>query len=84
MLDLIVGNLPLIISSILAAIFVGKFVAVKRIIVRLAKLGQTFIQAEEDKEWDDKELLAFGKDAVPLVKDLLLILKGILPTKTKI
>lgn len=82
--DLFIQYLDVIIVAAVGAIFAGKFVAAKRIVVQLGKALQSFLKAERDGKWSTEEYAAFGKDTVPLIKDLILVLKGVLPTKTKI
>jgi len=85
MYELIIEYLHLIVPAILGVSFLaGKFIMAKRVANQLALVVQSFEKGDRDKVWKAEEYEDFGRKAVPLAKDLKLVLGGLLPTKTKI
>lgn len=84
MLDLFMQYLDVIVAAFFGLAFMARFIAAKRVSLKLTELLQSYYEGSKDGQWEAVEYEHFGRKAVPVIKEVKEVLAGILPTKTKV
>jgi len=84
MMDLVLNHLDVIITAVFGLGFLWKFVAAKKLALRMAAIVQSIHSGAADSKWEPKEYERVGRAVVPFVEELKTRMGGLFGSNTTI